>query len=69
MSRSFDRKALSRLDYEEVFSEAIRALEDCGFEVKNIDRSSGSITATTPVSFWSWGETIKVTVTSIEIQF
>ena len=50
------------MEYEKVFVEAISALGDCGFEVEKADKSSGSIIATSPMSFWSWGETIKVSI-------
>ena len=57
-----DKRIFFELEYEKVFVEAISALGDCGIEVEKADKSSGSIIATSPMSFWSWGETIKVTI-------
>lgn len=61
-----DRRIFFKLEYEDVYEEAILALEDCGFEIRKADKSSGSIMVTASMSFQSWGETIEVSVSVID---
>jgi len=47
---------------EEVYSASVKALEECGFAIK--EKTSNSIKASSGFSIWSWGEDIEVRLSS-----
>ncbi len=52
--------------YQRVYSEALLAATECGFQISANDAEEGMIKATTKLSFQSWGEEIDINVSSMD---
>ena len=52
-------------DYEKVFEAVKKALKDCKFSTKEINKKTGEIQASAGISLLSWGENINISISEI----
>jgi len=60
--KNVEKTEVYNIEYKKVFEEAINALSECKFSVKESDNKTGIIKASTKMSVWSWGENIKILI-------
>ncbi len=55
-----------QVEYDKAFGNAVAAVDAVGWRIKSTDKSKGVISAKTPVSMRTWGDTVVITVHTIE---
>lgn len=54
-----------KTSYNKTFEAVKKALEDCKFSIRKADKKTGEIKASAGISFWSWGETLNISVSKV----
>jgi len=51
--------------YQRVYSAALSAARQCGFQIDTEDANGGMIKASAGTSLWSWGEAVNIKISSV----
>lgn len=62
MTAKFEERAIVNGSFNTIFEKCVEAIQHCKFEIVSISERYGLITAKAGFSFWSWGETITVSL-------